>query len=216
MLETSNLPSTISMFPGLTDRVYYQDPDTKEFWFHATSVCKTLGYTNVTSALGLHCDEDEKFQEIWQGKATWFVSEAGCYGLAMGAKNETAKNFKRWLKHDVLPKLRASGGYIMPTATSQQIEALKSELTNLTIQKNYIQHLGGLDSKSLKDWVDFLRSQGCNLTNSERRRVYAKDMHGKWGVESVSTFIETLHRQLTDKDHQDHLIRATRILQNLL
>ena len=124
MLETQALPDVISFFPGLTDRVYFQNPETKEFWFHGSSVCKTLGFSNVTSALALHCDDDEKLQEIWNGKATWFVSEAGCYGLAMGAKNDVAKDFKRWLKHEVLPKLRASGAYILPTATSEQLGAL--------------------------------------------------------------------------------------------
>jgi hypothetical protein len=49
----------------------------------------------------------------------------------MGAKNEIAKKFKRWLKHEVLKKLRASGGYIMPTATSSQLEALQAEITTL-------------------------------------------------------------------------------------
>lgn len=127
MLETQTLPDVISFFPGLTDRVYFQNPETKEFWFHGSSVCKTLGFSNVTSAIALHCDEDEKLQEIWNGKATWFISEAGCYGLAMAAKNDIAKDFKRWLKHEVLPKLRASGGYIMPTATSEQLAGLIKE-----------------------------------------------------------------------------------------
>ncbi len=131
MLETKELPDIISMFPGINSRVYFQNPETKEYWFHATDVCKVLGYTNVTSALGLHCDDDEKLQEIWQGKATWFVSEAGCYGLAFGSKVEIAKKFKRWLKHDVLKKLRAEGGYIMETATPQQLEVLQNRISEM-------------------------------------------------------------------------------------
>lgn len=103
------LPDIIELFPGFEDRSYFQNPETGEFWFHATNVCKVLGFSNPTSALSLHCDDDEKLMEICNGKATWFVSEAGCYGLAMGAKNDVAKAFKRWLKHKVLPKLRSQG-----------------------------------------------------------------------------------------------------------
>lgn len=137
MLETSNLPEIISIFPGVINRVYFQNPETKEFWFHATSVCETLGFSNVTSALTLHCDNDEKFQEIWNGKATWFVSEAGCYGLAMGAKNEVSKKFKRWLKHEVLPKLRSQGYYIAKT-DDVTLAALQAEVTNLKSQNKML------------------------------------------------------------------------------
>jgi prophage antirepressor-like protein len=103
------LPDIIELFPGFEDRSYFQNPETGEFWFHATNVCKVLGFSNPTSALALHCDDDEKLMEVVAGRQTWFVSEAGCYGLAMGAKNDVAKEFKRWLKHKVLPKLRSQG-----------------------------------------------------------------------------------------------------------
>ena len=102
-INIKKLPDSIKMFPGITERIYFQNSETKEFWFHATSVCNVLGYKNVTTALALHCDDDEKFLKIWNGKAAWFVSEAGCYGLAMGGKNEIAKTFKRKLKHDIIP-----------------------------------------------------------------------------------------------------------------
>ena len=146
-IKLENLPENIKLFPGLTERVFFQNPETKEFWFHATSVCETLGFKNVTSALGLHCDDDEKFQEIWNGKATWFVSEAGCYGLAMGAKNEVAKKFKRWLKHDVLVKLRADGFYIARrdeetiSKLQAEIDAIRWELEGERQEREHLEML---------------------------------------------------------------------------
>jgi prophage antirepressor-like protein len=101
----------LSLFPGVAEKHYFQDTETKEFWFHATAVCKELGFENPSRSLQMYTDEDERFQEIYQGRSVWFVSEAGCYGLAMAAKTEQAKKFKRWLKHDVLPKLRETGLY---------------------------------------------------------------------------------------------------------
>lgn len=184
MLVTSLLPSNISLFPGIADRVYFQNPETKEFWFHATDVCKTLGYTNVTSAISLHCDDDEKLQEIWNGKATWFVSEAGCYGLAMGAKNDIAKKFKRWLKHDVLPKLRSSAGYIMPNASSEQLKALKSEIISMENEINRVTQLNKevseIDAKLafiIREIVDKILGQARNLrpsANSKKEEEYSE------------------------------------------
>jgi prophage antirepressor-like protein len=139
-MELKQLPDVIQLFPGFKDKRYFQDIETLEFWFHATNVCKTLGFANPTSALALHCDEDERRIEIVNGKATWFVSEAGCYGLAMGAKNDIAKNFKRWLKHDVLKKLRADGGYIQPTATSEQIKGLEQKLQSMQKRMAFFGH----------------------------------------------------------------------------
>jgi prophage antirepressor-like protein len=107
------MPELLNIFPGIADKQYFQNPDTKEFWFHATAVCKEMGFENTSRTLMMYCDDDEKFQEIYDGKATWFISEAGIYGLAMISKTEQAKKFKRWLKHEVLPKLRSQGLYVV-------------------------------------------------------------------------------------------------------
>jgi len=144
-MELKQLPDVIQLFPGFTDKRYFQDIETLEFWFHATNVCKTLGFANPTSALALHCDEDERRIEIVNGKATWFVSEAGCYGLAMGAKNDIAKNFKRWLKHDVLKKLRADGGYIQPTISEVQAGRLQENLDKANPQAAWIRDAARLE-----------------------------------------------------------------------
>lgn len=101
------------IFPEIAEKQYFQDVETQEFWFHATGVCKALGFENVGRTLIMYTDEDERFQEIVDGKATWFVSESGFYGLAFASKKPEAKAFKRWLKHDVLPKLRSQKLYVL-------------------------------------------------------------------------------------------------------
>jgi len=103
LLSTNLRPSIISIFPEFESPIYLRNPETKKFWFQASNICNVLGFVNIQSALGLHCDEDEKYQQIWHGRATWFISESGCYGLAMGAKNDVAQKFKRWVKHEILP-----------------------------------------------------------------------------------------------------------------
>jgi len=149
MLSASEkiLPAIVDLFPGFESRTYFQDATTNEFWFHASNVCSVLGFVNVQSALALHCDEDEKLQEIWNGRATWFVSEAGCYGLAMGAKNDVAKKFKRWLKHSVLPKLRSRGIYATEAVTSR----LKAAMQILQVEQTQRQIMSdGIESEQFK------------------------------------------------------------------
>jgi prophage antirepressor-like protein len=128
----------IELFPGIAEKQYFQNPETKEFWFHATAVCRELEFENTSRSLMLHTDEDERFQEIFEGRTVWFISEAGCYGLALASKSEKAKKFKRWLKHDVLPKLRASGYYIASNATSEQLESMQKELNRYKSEVAFI------------------------------------------------------------------------------
>ena len=45
----------------------------------------------------------------------WLVNESGLYSLVLSSKLPTAKEFKRWVTHEVLPQIRRTGGYI-PTS----------------------------------------------------------------------------------------------------
>jgi prophage antirepressor-like protein len=105
------------------------------FWFQFSHLAKLLGYSNPTVAIQTHC-EDYEIQKLDIGKHELvnFVSESGFYSLVMGSNKPIAKKFKKWVCSDVLPKLRASGGYIMPTATSEQLEALQNLKNKFTLQ----------------------------------------------------------------------------------
>ena len=43
---------------------------------------------------------------------TYVVSESGLYSLILGSRKPEAKEFKRWVTHEVLPQIRKTGGYI--------------------------------------------------------------------------------------------------------
>ena len=40
------------------------------------------------------------------------VNEYGLYALILGSRKKEAKEFKRWITHEVLPSIRTHGGYI--------------------------------------------------------------------------------------------------------
>lgn len=86
-----------------------------EPWFVATDVCKVLEHTNTTVALEkLDDDERSKFNLGRQGE-TNVINESGLYSLILTSRKPEAKQFKRWVTHDVLPSIRKQGFYSMLT-----------------------------------------------------------------------------------------------------
>jgi prophage antirepressor-like protein len=164
----------LNLFPGIADKHYFQDPETKEFWFHATAVCKEMGFENPSRTLMMHCDDDEKFQEVYEGKSTWFVSEAGIYGLAMISKTERAKEFKRWIKHDILPKLRATGGYIMESVSSEQIQPLQQELNaaKAKLEKSEYQYTVRHQENSIELMHAIIRNKAYHMVLQRIKRKH--------------------------------------------
>ena len=87
-----------------------------EPWFVAAGVCRALEHTNVNMALDrLDEDEKSKFGLGLPGGDTWCVNEPGLYSLVLGSRKPEAKAFKRWITHEVLPSIRKTGVYVLPT-----------------------------------------------------------------------------------------------------
>lgn len=94
-----------------------------EPWFVAKDVCDILGMSNPSMAVTA-LDKDEVAQidpkdylgsENRSNQAVNIVSEPGLYKLIMRSRKPEAKEFQRWVTHEVLPQIRRTGGYI-PTA----------------------------------------------------------------------------------------------------
>ena len=83
-----------------------------EPWFVAKDICEILGLSNPTMAIN-RLDEDErtKLNLGRQGEAN-IVNEYGLYNLILASRKKEAKEFKRWITHEVLPAIRKTGGYI--------------------------------------------------------------------------------------------------------
>ena len=84
-----------------------------EPWFVAADVCRALEHTNVTVAVErLDDDEKAKFNLGLPGGQTTCVNEPGLYSLVLGSRKKEAKDFKRWITHEVIPTIRKTGGYV--------------------------------------------------------------------------------------------------------
>jgi len=90
-----------------------------EPWFVGKDVADTLGYSDTNKAVAMHVDdEDKKLNDktspsFGQRGAT-LINESGVYSLVFGSKLESAKEFKHWVTHDVLPSIRKTGAYQIP------------------------------------------------------------------------------------------------------
>lgn len=86
-----------------------------EPWFVAADPCSALGHTNVSVALSrLDDDEKAKFNLGLPGGATNCVSFPGLLSLILGSRKPEAREYKRWVTHDVLPAIHTHGGYLTP------------------------------------------------------------------------------------------------------
>ena len=97
----------------------------EEPWFVAKDVCDILGTDTRDLHKILESDEITNVDSIHiaqnGGKAPLIISEPGLYRLVMKSRKPEAKEFQRWVTHEVLPSIRKTGGYI-PTSESDSDE----------------------------------------------------------------------------------------------
>ena len=101
-----------------------------EPWFVAKDVCDILELG--TEHLRRDLDEDEVTEATnlpnWQvgsngGRVPLIISEPGLYKLVMRSRKPEAKEFQRWVTHEVLPSIRRHGVY----ATDVTIDSILND-----------------------------------------------------------------------------------------
>lgn len=92
-------------------------------WFVAKDVCDILGLENSRKATA-ELDPDEKntvtiSDGIPGNPNKTIISEPGLYKLIMRSRKPEAKEFQRWVTHEVLPTIRKHGIYATETTIDQ-------------------------------------------------------------------------------------------------
>ncbi|AYC54135.1 BRO family protein [Bacillus licheniformis] len=112
-----------------------------EPWFVAKDVCSVLEISNPSQALS-RLDEDEKntiiLNEGIGNPNKMIVNEPGLYTLILGSRKPEAKQFKRWVTHEVIPLIRRNGAYMTPDTLEQVLtnpDTLIQLATNLKAEQ---------------------------------------------------------------------------------
>jgi anti-repressor protein len=110
-----------------------------EPWFVARDVCAALEIGNVTDAMcRLEKDEFDSIEVIdnmGRTQTAFAVTESGLYSLVLGSRKPEAKEFKRWITHDVLPAIRKHGMYATPDTVEAMLADPDTMIATLTALK---------------------------------------------------------------------------------
>ena len=113
---------------GFAVRVYGKDDG---LWFLAKDVCECIETKNNRQAL-TRLDDDEKgviIVDTLGGKQEMaIISESGLYSLVLSSRKPEAKKFKKWITSEVIPSIRASGGYLLGATDAERIENAKKTI----------------------------------------------------------------------------------------
>lgn len=90
-----------------------------EPWFGGKDVAEALGYKNPRDAVGKHVEQEDKagvaIHDGRQNREMTVINESGLYCLVFASDLITAKEFKHWITHDVIPSIRKHGAYMTET-----------------------------------------------------------------------------------------------------
>lgn len=183
-------------FHGNNVRVLTDEQD--EPWFIAKDVCAVLGTDTKDLRAILDADEIANLDTIevhhTAGRAPLIVSESGFYKIVLRSRKPVAKEFQRWVTHDVLPSIRKHGAYM----TEQTVEQILSDPDTLIRLATDLKHerearkqaeqqvmelepkAQALDafvsvegSRSISETAKILTNNGVTITGTQLRRWMA-------------------------------------------
>lgn len=145
-------------------------------WFKAKDVAEAIGYTDTNQAVRNHVNTEDKCNyesfcnpvNLRVHPKTVFINECGVYALIFTGSGDSAKVFKRWITHEVLPTLRKSGEYklLMELSIKEStIASLTRQIEGLKLEDDKKHHQFVLVKKNgeLERYPYYaLRIQKCN------------------------------------------------------
>lgn len=175
-----------------------------EPWFVGKDVAVALGYSNTKDALNRHVDDEDKqgsrFTTSGQSREMTVINESGVYSLIFGSKLPSAKQFKRWVKAEVLPSIRKTGGYQAQTMTEMEIVAASAN--KLVQQEKQIAQIEKRQTSTESDLAELKNQMGLpssmrrRFTKARNKRV-AEVMGGYYGAAyQAKTVRSAVYKQL--------------------
>lgn len=142
-----------------------------EIWWVLADVCKILGYKNPTMILDrLDFDEKAKSDLGLPGGDTNIINESGLYSVILRSDKPQAKQFKRWVTHEVLPSIRETGSYRTLQASVSDLDSLSRRIEVLE-KEALLRRVDALEA-AYKDADDF-DSKSCRTVEQVPAHIIA-------------------------------------------
>ncbi|NIL41575.1 phage antirepressor protein [Salinispora arenicola] len=147
-----------------------------EPWFVAADVARLLGY-RMASDMTRRLDEDDRGTRSVRTpsgqQSMTVISEAGLYAAILGSQVEGAREFKRWVTHDVLPAIRRTGSYTAPAVELDELEVARRYVQALEAKAAVEAELAEAAPKAAS-W-DVLASAEGDLSVRDAAKVLSRD-----------------------------------------
>lgn len=102
-----------------------------ELWWVLKDVCDILGIQKARDVANRLDDDEKGAAQIGTpgGKQNMvIVNEPGLYNVILRSDKPEAKDFKRWVTHEVLPSIRRTGSYQIQPKTPAELLAAQAQL----------------------------------------------------------------------------------------
>lgn len=181
-----------------------------EPYFIGKDVASILGYERADNAIRNHVDNEDKLMHqidaSGQKRNMILINESGLYSLILSSKLPTAKKFKRWVTSEVLPAIRKTGKYQVPSdpmsalrlmfeAQTQTNEAVaKHDLRITELEENKLLNPGEYNyiGKAIRNKVNQVKNElGMDLVQKQTSKIYHainRDLNCFIGIKTRSQF----------------------------
>lgn len=159
-----------------------------EVYFVGKDVAEALGYNKPRNAIAMHVYDDDKKDAPIQGtlggkQQMTIINESGVYALVFGSKLPRAKEFKHWVTSEVLPSIRKTGGYKMPSTPEEMIDLLLQNSSNANKRIDKVEEQSKKNEERITNLEDnrFLNPNEYGYLNTQvsARVKQVKEAH-KW------------------------------------
>lgn len=159
-----------------------------EVYFVGKDVAEALGYNKPRNAIAMHVYDDDKKDAPIQGalggkQQMTIINESGVYALVFGSKLPRAKEFKHWVTSEVLPSIRKTGGYKMPSTPEEMIDLLLQNSSNANKRIDKVEEQSKKNEERITNLEDnrFLNPNEYGYLNTQvsARVKQVKESH-KW------------------------------------
>jgi len=172
-----------------------------EPWFLAADVCRALEINNPGDAVG-RLDEDEKGIALTDTPGGMqkmiHVNEPGLYALTLTSRKPKARDFRRWVTHEVLPQIRKTGSYMQPKSPTAAL------LQAVTILHEQEQRLAQVEAsqKQIRDTVVYRPDKWREEMNRLFNRIVDKHGKGRFAALRRETYALLQERAHVDLDRR--------------